>query len=188
MNRARGNAVLLVRTGGALVLAAALAACSSSSPKASDSQTTTSAAAATSTASSTPTASITPGPADAATKAAVTKAYETFFDYHTPASAAGALLQDGAAFKPELATNAKLAVQQKVTVKLDTVSMVSPNTAKVTFDLLLAGKAALKGTSGFAVRENGTWKVAGQTFCALLGLNGSTPPVCTNPAAISLPN
>jgi hypothetical protein len=38
------------------------------------------------------------------------------------------------------------------------------------------------------VRENGKWKVAAQTFCTLLVLEGTAPPACKDPAITALPN
>lgn len=167
-----------VRLTGAVASVTLLAACSSSSPKPTNTATSSSVAAS-------PSLSI--GPADAATTAAVSKSYETFFDYKTPTATVATLLQDGAEFTTEIASNAKLAAQQKVTVKVATVTVVTASTAKVSFDLFLNGSPALQKTSGYAVLENGTWKVSGATFCALLGMNNAHPAVCTKPAATTLP-
>jgi hypothetical protein len=52
--------------------------------------------------------------------------------------------------------------------------------AKVTYDLLLAGKPALSGATGYATRVAGKWLVSKNTFCALeaLGNGGKLPSGC----------
>lgn len=120
---------------------------------------------------------------------AVKHAYETFFDYRTPTSTGITLLQDGPAFASAAQAAAATAGQQKITVQVtNVVSAGSANVRKVIYTLSLAGKPTLKGASGFAVLEDGTWKVAGTTFCGLLNLNGANPPVCKDPKATKLPS
>ena len=126
-------------------------------------------------------------PADKATTAAVKHAYTTFFNYHTSKTTAQSLLQDGAAFTTEIAANSKTARVQKPTVTVQSVKLSSTHTAKVIFTLYIGGSPVLTKTPGFAVLEGDTWKVAGQTFCALIGLNGSHPAVCLDPTATALP-
>lgn len=142
-----------------------------------------------STSGSSSTASTPSGPpvADKVTTAGIRHAYETFFNYRTSKTVAQSLLQDGAAFKAEIAQNARTAAVQKPTVKLNSVELVSAHGAKVIFTLSINGTPTLVKTSGFAVLEGDTWKVAGQTFCALIGLNGSHPPVCQSAAATTIP-
>ncbi len=183
------------RTLASVVVVAALAACSSSSGGGGGGATTPAGttpppttAAVVSTPNSAPaSASATATPADAATTAAVTHAYETMLNYKTPKAAAAALLQDGKAFAPALAAMATVSAKQKITVKVSSVSMVSAKTAKVIFTLFGAGTPLLPNTSGYAVLENGKWKVSGQTFCALLQLNSTPSPACSQPAATTLP-
>jgi hypothetical protein len=123
----------------------------------------------------------------AETKAAIIHAYETFFDYRTPPSTGVTLLQDGSAFSSTMQAAAASARQRKITVKVTAVAPMSANSRKVTYSLYLAGTPTLTGASGFAVFEDGTWKVAGTTFCGLLNLNGTNPPVCKDPKATKLP-
>ena len=123
----------------------------------------------------------------AETKAAITHAYETFFDYRTAPSTGVTLLQDGSAFKSTIQAAAAAAQQRKITVKVTAVAPMSANTRKVTYSLYLAGTPTLNDASGFAVFEDGTWKVAGTTFCGLLNLNGANPPICKDPKATKLP-
>jgi hypothetical protein len=63
----------------------------------------------------------------------------------------------------------------------------SANRASVVYTILQAGSPLLPNVNGFAVREDGKWKVSGATFCGLLALQGSRPSVCSQPAATSLP-
>jgi hypothetical protein len=120
---------------------------------------------------------------------AVKHAYETFFDYRTPPTTGATLLQDGPAFASALQAAAASASTQKITVSVTQVLPgTSANVRKVIYTLSLAGKPTLKAASGYAVLENGAWKVAGTTFCGLLNLNGSNPPVCKDPKATTLPS
>jgi len=170
----------------ALVGLVAAGACSSSASKASAPTSGSSTTSASSAPQSSSSASL--RPADAATTAAVTHAYVTFFNYRTASATAQSLLQDGAAFAAEVVANGKAAQVRKPSVTVSTVQLVSDHTAKVIFTLSVGGSAVLPNTSGYAVLEAGTWKVAGQTFCALIGLNNSHPAICTDPAATALPS
>jgi hypothetical protein len=125
---------------------------------------------------------------DAATVAAVKNAYVTFFDPKTPQATSMGLLQDGTAFKAALEEQAKGTFAQNASATVAKVTLQSPNTAKVVFSILVSGKVTLAGQPGYAVHEDGTWKVAGQTFCGLLTLEGSVPAACNTPAATDLPN
>ncbi|MDT4945439.1 MAG: hypothetical protein QOH14_2172 [Pseudonocardiales bacterium] len=118
---------------------------------------------------------------------AIKKAYTTLIDSTTSTADSIAVLQDGAAFKDTLDAQAKSPQAQDTTATVSRVTAQSPNTAVVIFTILLKGSQVLKDTPGFAVRENGRWKVAGGTFCGLLTLNGGAPPVCKTAAATALP-
>lgn len=48
--------------------------------------------------------------------------------------------------------------------------------AKVTYDLLVGGKPALSNQIGYAVYDNGVWKVSAVTDCALSHLGGVDCP------------
>jgi hypothetical protein len=127
-------------------------------------------------------------PADAATVAAVTRLYTTFFNPNTPVATTITILQDGPAFSAAVTTAAVQAKAQKTSASVSAVALKSPNTAVVTFTLSLAGTPVAVNQTGYAVRENGTWKMAGQTFCGLLSLQGTPPATCQLPAATELPN
>jgi hypothetical protein len=125
------------------------------------------------------------GSADTATTTAVTKAYTTFFNYKSGLDVSEKLLQLGPEFHAALVTNAKTAAAQKITVTVSNVTLQSPHVAKVTFTVLGNGSALLPNTPGYAVQENGTWKVAAQTFCGLISLQGKAPAACQEPAVLS---
>lgn len=125
--------------------------------------------------------------ADAATVAAVKNAYAKFFAPGTPESVSLSLLQDGPAFKTAIDAQAKAPMAQKSSAKVSRVSMQSANVANVVFTIYVNGQPVLPNQSGVAVREAGVWKVAGQTFCTLLKLQGSPPATCMSAAATSLP-
>jgi hypothetical protein len=126
--------------------------------------------------------------ADAATTKAVTTAYETFFDIKATTAQTVTVLQHGSAFSPTLAGQAKAAAAQKLAATVSKVNLTRPNVADVTFTLTSNGAPLLPNTHGKAVREGGTWKVAAETFCALLGLQGPPPAVCKDPKMTALPN
>jgi hypothetical protein len=172
----------------ALTAGTVLAACSSSAKPASSHSPSAGVTPSTSAAASASGSGSAGKPADAATTAAVTTAFQTFFNSKTPEGVSIGLLQDGEAFKSALEAQGSSPMAQDASVTVSKVSMRSPNTASVVFTVLLKGSPVLKDNPGYAVRENGTWKVAGQTFCALLTLQGGTPPACNTPAATALPN
>lgn len=118
-------------------------------------------------------------------KAEVTTAYTTFFEHF---KGDPALLQDGA----KMAAGIKaLAASERapgvtVTVKdvkpidaaaCETAAVESP-CAEVKFDLNLNGNPVLPDQNGYAVQQDGKWKVSTVTFCALAVLGGSTPEGC----------
>lgn len=127
-------------------------------------------------------------PADAATTAAIKEAYSKFFSSATPEGESLGYLQDGQAFKATVEAQAGSAMAQKASAEVSRVTMVSANSAEVTFSILLDGNPMLPNYKGYAVREDGKWKVAGKTFCELMTLQGQTTPACNTPEATSLPD
>ena len=127
-------------------------------------------------------------PADAATTQAITHAYELFFDTDTSLDASVKVLQHGATFRNTLAAESNSPSANKVTARVRKVVVLRPDVAQVSFALSSAGTPLLPAAAGFAVRENGTWKVAAQTFCTLLGLEGTAPPACKNKSITALPH
>ena len=57
-------------------------------------------------------------------------------------------------------------------------STVTAPCAAVVYDILVDGAAVLEGSQGFAVFQDGTWKVAKGTFCTLADLAGARPAAC----------
>ena len=169
----RGRVIALVLAGAGAV---SLAGCSSTKPSAG--------------ASSSPQASgvSSGGAPDAQTAAAIKTAYTKFFLESTPENVSLGLLQDGQAFKAAVEQNGSSSLAQTSTAVVSKIVMVSPDTARVTYSILLSGNPILKDQPGYAVRENGVWKVAGTTFCALLTLEGTPPAACHSASATALPN
>jgi hypothetical protein len=101
-----------------------------------------------------------------------------FFDGSTPAATKVQLLDQGQRFAAliQAQANSPLAKQTKATVTK--VVVRDPEHATVTYTISIAGQPALKNQVGTAVRVGGVWKVSTQSFCALLKLQGGTPPPC----------
>jgi hypothetical protein len=184
VRRRRVPAVLAI----AVAAAVALSGCSGSAAKKGTSSSTTGSKPASGSGSSRNSSpSGTGTPADAATKAAVSGAYATFFNPKTSAAGSEAVLQHGASFRKTLAEQASTAQSQNVSATVSKVSRTGPNVAAVTFTLLSGGSPLLTDTPGFAVREGGAWKVAAQTFCGLLQLQGGAPAACNDTSITALP-
>jgi hypothetical protein len=130
------------------------------------------------------TAATTPGPVAtgaagiAAAKTQIKAHWATFFNSNTPHAKAAALLEDGTTLRAAIKLAAKVAKAEKTkesAVVLKIAFAAGGTSATVTYNLL--GKKGApplisKGT-GFAVLQDGTWKVAKTTFCTLVGLGAS---------------
>ena len=158
----------------ALALALAVAACSSSS-----SSPSSSAPASSVPASSAP-ASSAPASGNSAAAAQITANWEKFFNASTPTSERVALLQNGAAFAVAISGLSHLVSGLGATVT--SVTVTSPTSATVKYNLTASGSTLLSGQTGMAVYENGTWKVGDASLCGLLKLvpGGSTPAACSS--------
>ncbi|MEO6885991.1 MAG: hypothetical protein ABI232_06860 [Jatrophihabitantaceae bacterium] len=167
----------------AALAALALASCSSSKPAAQHIGVSSNPPSS----QSTPPATTTVGDADAQTTAAIKDAYAKVFASATPENVSISLLQNGAQFKATIESQAKSSLAQGASAAVTSVTLQSPNTAKVVFTLSINGSPILPNTAGYAIRENGTWKVAGTTFCGLLAMQNSAPPVCNTAATTTLP-
>jgi hypothetical protein len=182
--------------GGAIVLAAALAAgCSSSGGGGSSSDSVAPQSSSTAAPSATPSSS-TPAPASSSVVAAslgaadvkaVKKAFVSFFNSDTDLAKAQALLQHGDVFKAALKAQSKSPQAQGLSVTVSKVVAQSKVVAVATFTLFSAGKAVLPDTPGYAVKDNGTWKIAAGTFCGLLKLQNAAPKECDDPAITAFP-
>jgi hypothetical protein len=159
----------------ALALAAAVAACSSSSSSSSSSSAPASSAPASSAITSTPVAGNT---SDAV--AQITTNWEKFFASSTPVSVKLTLLQNGNLFSGAIGGLTSLV--SGLGAKVTGVTLNSPTSASVNYNLTAAGAPLLSGQTGTAVYENGIWKVGDASLCALLKLvpGGSTPAACSS--------
>jgi len=173
-----------------------LAGCSSSGnkkPAGTSTSPTTSAAAPSSTpassAASSPAAVTASGsPADAATVAAVTTAYATFFKATNTLAQTEAVLQNGTKLAAALAAQAKNPTAKTLSATVTSVALVNPNVANVIFTLNSNGQPLLKNTPGLAVKQDGVWKLAAQTFCGLAAAAGPAPAACSDTTITALPS
>jgi purine-cytosine permease-like protein len=154
-----------------LALAAAVVACSSSSSSSPPSSGSSSPA------TSAPASSASSNGAAAA--AQITANWEKFFSSSTPTSQRVTLLQNGTAFAAAIGSLTHLVSGLGATVTGVTVN--SPTSATVTYNLTAGGSKLLSGQTGKAVYENGVWKVGDASLCGLLKL----APGATLPAACS---
>jgi len=186
--RGRSTAVRALTAAVAVTVAVALAGCSSGKSKSNAPTTGVSTAPAVSITSSSATAAghDSGNPADVA---AIRSAYQKFLDPKIPVAQKTGLIQDGAAFLDTMQAEAKNPTAATLSIQIATVTVTSANQATVLFTLLVSGSPVLAGQKGYAVRENGTWVVAGDTFCGLLAAQGpsSVPNTCSMAAATSLP-
>ncbi|MBF4998261.1 hypothetical protein IRT45_13980 [Nocardia sp. BSTN01] len=158
----------------AVIAAATVTGCSDDKSDSTASTTTATAAATTSAAA--PAAGS--AAADPATTKAVTDAYVLFFDAKQPADKRAAAVEKGDVFAPVLAAQAGNPQAQGTSATVSKVTTVDADHADVTYTLLMGGNPVLPDQAGQAVQENGQWKVAATTFCALLKLQGGTAPAC----------
>jgi hypothetical protein len=129
-----------------------------------------------------PAAKPTPGPpaTDAASRtaaeAAIKTNWATFFNSATPQPTAVGLLENGATLGPAIKLAARVAKKEKTaeTAVVSTVAFADSTHANVTYSLLGNGKPLLKNSTGKAVLQNGSWKVAETTFCTLAVLGAQT--------------
>ena len=101
--------------------------------------------------------------------AAITAAWESFFNATGTVDGHVALLEDGAAFKDELAAVAASPQSKGLTARVVKV-VVTGDRAAVTYNLLKDGTALLTAAEGVAVKDGGTWKVSKLTYCQLARL------------------
>jgi hypothetical protein len=164
----------------ALALAAAVAACSSSSSSSSSSSAPASSAPASSAITSTPVASSPVAGNTSDAVAQITTNWEKFFASSTPVSEKLTLLQNGNLFSGAIGGLTSLV--SGLGAKVTGVTLNSPTSASVNYNLTAAGAPLLSGQTGTAVYENGIWKVGDASLCALLKLvpGGSTPAACSS--------
>lgn len=111
-------------------------------------------------------------------KAQIERTWTAFFAGSTPAAEKIRLLQKGVRFAPVITAQSRSPLAQQTKATVTSVTLQSPTRAKVTYTITVAGQPALKHQIGTAVRVDGTWKVSDRSFCGLLSLQGSAPPLC----------
>jgi hypothetical protein len=108
--------------------------------------------------------------------------WETFFNKTTPPAVTESLLQNGAALRKAEQLAARINQQAGLNqrAQVTKVTLTTPTTATVTWNLMNGTTPVLKGSQGQAVLVNGKWLVSETTFCTLvaLGNNQQAPPGC----------
>jgi hypothetical protein len=162
-----------------LALGAMAAACSSSSSSPATSPASSSAPASSAPASAPATPASTSG---SGAVAQITANWEKFFSASTPISAKASLLQNGSAFTSAMSQFDKLA-PKGLGAKVTGVTVTSPTSATVKYDITAGSATLLPNQTGQAVLQGGTWKVGDTSFCSLLKLApGETLPAACNGA------
>lgn len=120
---------------------------------------------------------------------AVSDAFVGFFSGATPGDQRITLVENGEAFAEIINAQAASPLAQGTTATVSSVDVDEPAHATVTYTVSANGQPVLVDQMGEAVNVDGQWKVAQATFCDLLILQGTPPPVCgqstTSPAAPS---
>lgn len=109
---------------------------------------------------------------------AVAARFTAFFSGSTPASEKISLVERGQDFAPVINAQAGGPMSQSTTVTVSAVTLLSRTRASVRYTILLGGVPALQDQEGLALKHNGRWVVGASTFCTLLGLEQSAPPLC----------
>lgn len=126
-------------------------------------------------------------PATSGAAGTISKVYKIFFDTDTSLAKSITVLQHGPTFRSTLQKESNSPSAVDVTAKVSGVQLLSANLAKVTFTIYSGKQTLLPNSHGYAVREGGAWKVAAQTFCALLTLENTAPPSCKDKSFTALP-
>ena len=155
-----------------------IAACGGGSKTASTTAAPVTTAATTTTAPVT-TVATTTAPAPTTTvdpKAEIAANWEKFFSPSETIEQREALLENGATYEQALIQRSNDPRQATASAKVKSVELTPPDQATVTYDVYLGDTVALPDAQGFAVLQDGVWKVSGESFCALMTL-ASTDPV-----------
>jgi hypothetical protein len=118
----------------------------------------------------------------------VTKAYTTFFGGTKNPAALIADLQNGPKLSAALAQESSNPTAATLTATVSAVTLLNPHVANVTWTLLSKGSPLLTNTSGQAVLEDGTWKLAAGTFCGLVAASGTVPAACSDTSITGVPS
>ena len=164
-----------------LALAATVAACSSSASTSAASSGSGSASAPAS-ASAPPSASASSTFSSPSAVAAITANWEKFFNSSTSTAERVALLQNGSTFSGAIKDFASLPLASGIGAKVTNVTLNSPTSATVTYNITSSGTSLLSGQKGAAVYQGGTWKVGDASLCALFKLipGGTVPSACSS--------
>jgi hypothetical protein len=108
----------------------------------------------------------------------IKKVWTEFFSPATPAATKISLLQNGQQFAPVIHAQANSPLAKESAAQVSEVKLKGSDTATVTYTVTLAGKPALKNTTGTAVKSGSNWLVSYVSFCQLLKLEGSAPASC----------
>ena len=119
----------------------------------------------------------------AAAKAEIERNWTRFFNGQTPPGQKIDLLVDGQQFAGVIEASSQSQLARSTRAKVTNVSLTGPDTATVTYDVLVGGQPALTDRQGTAVRTDGTWRVSDASFCSLLALGGQVPAACPSPGA-----
>jgi hypothetical protein len=120
------------------------------------------------------------------TRQAVLKAFRVFFNSDTKVCQAQAVLQHGAVFHQTLIDQGKTAYAKSTSAKVTSVGKTSANVVAVKFTIT-SGSIHFP-YHGYAVRENGTWKISAKTLCGLLTVEGDAPAACKKASITALPH
>ena len=104
-------------------------------------------------------------------------AYTGFFTTKTSLAAHVALMENGAKFRPVIQSFLSNPLASGVSATVSSVTMQGEDKAKVVYSVKVAG-ISLTNQTGYAVLQDGKWKVADATLCGLVSLAGSPPAVC----------
>ena len=162
-----------------LVLALTAAACSSNSSSPASTATSSAPAPSSAPASSAP-ANTSTGGNNSAAVAEITTNWEKFFNSSTPVSEKVQLLQNGSTFSA--AISGLMSLVSGLGAKVTHVTVNTPTSATVTYNLTTKGSPLLSNQTGKAVYVNGVWKVGDTSLCGLLKLvpGGSLPAACSS--------
>lgn len=124
-------------------------------------------------------AACTTPPSSTGAASSIKRDWVAFFAGSTSAMRKAALLQDGTELLPLLQQESASAEAKSVSATVSKVSITSPTTATVTYDIALGGMTVLSNQTGVSLKERGTWKVALSSFCGLLSLEQVRAPACS---------
>jgi hypothetical protein len=160
-----------------LALTATVAACSSTSSSSTPAASSSSAAS-----SSVPSSSAPASSSTASAAAEITANWEKFFSSSTSPSEKAALLENGSKFTTAIAAFSKLPLASGIGAKVTAVTVKSPTSATVTYNITGGGSTLLSGQTGTAVYQDGVWKVGDASLCGLFKLipGGTLPAACSS--------